>query len=262
MFNGKEDDSQTDEINQKLEILNREINKPEKPLSSISKTKPPKLSGNLSLNPDVDRLEKLMRSLQTPNEEDPEIQQLTGMMEKILDIQHPERLKEKYEPPAVEKPDSVFQAIPAIIEGDQKVTVGSVIRLRLQDTIELNGQTIPEGQLLFGTAVLTSQRILLDINTIRLGTSIIPVSLSVYGLDGIKGIDAPEAVFNEAASIGAGSVVRDIRLPGIDQSLAGQVAEAGLDAAKSFVGKKAKRIKVRLKSGQPLLLRNNDKKKI
>ena len=260
-FNANEDDSQTDEINQKLEILNREINRPEKPLSGIPETKPAKLSGNTSLKPDVDRLETLMRSLQTPNEDDPEIQQLTAMMERILDIQHPERLKEKYEAKGAEKADSLFQAIPAIIEGDQKITAGSVIKLRLQDTITLNGQTIPEGQLLYGTAVLTNQRILLDITTVRLGTSIIPVNLSVYGLDGIKGIDAPEAVFKEAANGGASSVVRDIRLPGIDQSLAGQVAEAGLDAAKSFVGKKVKRIKVKLKSGQSVLLRNNDKKK-
>ncbi len=257
----KEDDLQTDEINQKLEILNREINKPEKSLSVIPEKKPSKISGNSSLKPDVDRLETLMRSLQTPNEDDPEIQQLTAMIEKILDIQHPERLKEKYDAKTSEKTDSVFQAIPAVIEGDQKITAGSVIKLRLQDTIKLNGQIIPEGQLLYGTAVLSNQRILLDINTVRLGTSIIPVSLSVYGLDGIKGIDAPEAVFKEAATTGAGSVVRDIRLPGIDQSLAGQVAEAGIDAAKSFVGKKTRRIKVKLKSGQVVLLRNNEIKK-
>ncbi|HEX8357429.1 MAG TPA: conjugative transposon protein TraM, partial [Segetibacter sp.] len=44
---------------------------------------------------DADRLEQMMQSMNQKNGDDPEMQQLSGMMEKILDIQHPERVKEK-----------------------------------------------------------------------------------------------------------------------------------------------------------------------
>jgi Conjugative transposon, TraM len=44
---------------------------------------------------------------------------------------------------------------------------------------------------------------------------------------------------------------------GFDQSLATQVAGAGLDAAKSLLNKKVRRIKVKLKAGYPILLRDN-----
>jgi hypothetical protein len=35
--------------------------------------------------------------------------------------------------------ESAFKAIPAIIDGNQKVASGGVVKLRLQDTIRING---------------------------------------------------------------------------------------------------------------------------
>jgi conjugative transposon TraM protein len=189
------------------------------------------------------------------------MEQLSGMMDKILDLQHPERLKEKYEAKAQAAKDSQFKALPALIEGNQKVTHGSVIKLRLKDSIILNGHVIPKHQLIYGTCLLSNQRILLDIKTIRLGTSILPVNLSVYDLDGMKGINAPEAVLTETMNNGANNALGDIQLMTMDQSLATQMAGAGLDAAKSLLSKKLKRIKVKLKAGQTVLLRNNELRK-
>ncbi len=44
---------------------------------------------------DMDRLERMMQAMSANNETDPELQQLDAMLERILDIQHPERVKEK-----------------------------------------------------------------------------------------------------------------------------------------------------------------------
>ncbi len=257
-FQGNEEDPQTQQINQKLKALNREINKPAHPASYPINSAPISQKGNIKS--DVDRLEALMRTMQTPSENDPEMQQLGDMMEKILDIQHPERLREKYETRNTSIQDSQFRAIPAVIEGDQKVLNGSVIKLTLLDTLRLKGQIIPKGQLIFGAAIISNQRILLDIRNIRLGTSIVPVNLSVYSLDGMKGINAPSAVLKETAANGTDDLVRSIQLATLDQSIATQAVGAGLDAAKSLVSKKTKRIKVKLKAGQQVLLRNNESK--
>jgi len=257
-FQGNEEDPQAEQINQKLEVLNREINKPARPASYP--TNSALVSQNGNIKSDVDRLEALMKNMQTPPENDPEMQQLGDMMEKILDIQHPERLREKYEARNSIVQDSQFKAIPAVIEGDQKVLNGSVIKLKLLDTLRLKGQAIPKGQLIFGAAVISNQRILLDIRNIRLGTSIVPVNLSVYSLDGMKGINAPSAILKETAANGTDDLVRSIQLATMDQSIGTQAVGAGLDAAKSLVSKKTKRIKIKLKAGQQVLLRNNESK--
>jgi len=44
---------------------------------------------------DVDRLEQMMQSMNESDAEDSELQKLSGMLENILDIQHPDRVQEK-----------------------------------------------------------------------------------------------------------------------------------------------------------------------
>lgn len=253
----KNEDPQTEQINQKLEALNKEINRPAQ--ASSSRTFNTQSAGSItSIKSDVDRLEVLMRNMQKTDQHDPEMEQLSSMIDKILDLQHPERLQEKYETKALSSPDSQFQAIPAIVDENQKVTQGSLIRLRLKDTIILKGQIFPKGHLIFGNCMLSNQRILLDIRTIRLGMSIIPVNLSVYSMDGMKGLNAPEAVLSESAASGATDLISNIPSWATGETVSAQVAGAGLDAAKALFRKKLKRIKIKLTAGQTVLLRNNE----
>lgn len=254
-FNGQQEDPQTQEINRKLETLNREITRPtESSPPTTVKTYDPHQSG---MKNDVDRLEALMKTMKEDKGEDPEMEQLNAMLQKILDIQHPEQVQQRITENRTSSPDSLFRAIPAIIVENQKAVQGATIRLQLQDTVTLSGQHIPKGHYLFGTCRIASQRLLLDIKHIRLGTSIVPVDLSVYALDGMPGIYAPEAELSDAINQGTGNAIGGIGMIGFDQSLATQVAGAGLDAAKSLLNKKVKRIKVKLKAGYPILLRNN-----
>jgi len=254
-FQAIEEDEKTVEINQKLEALNREITKP-------TPTKTPIYHSNAEqsaeIKNDVDRLEALMKSMQSGKETDPEMEQLNSMLQSILDIQHPERLKEKYDNKTVNSPDSLFKATPAIIVDEQKAVQGATIKIRLQDSILIGKILIPKGHELFGTCKITNQRLLLDIKNIRLGNSIIPVDLSVYSLDGMVGIDAPEAQLTGALNSGADDAVRNIGIGSFDQSVATQVAGAGIDAARQLFSKKVKSIKVKLKAGKAILLRNNN----
>ncbi|MCY1532126.1 hypothetical protein D9M68_673770 [compost metagenome] len=134
---------------------------------------------------------------------------------------------------------------------------GSTIKLRLLDSVKLNGQIIPKGQSIYGICNIANQRLLLDVKTIRLGNRIVPVDLSVYSLDGIRGIEAPEALLTDAINGGSDDAVRNIQLLGLDQSMGAQLAGAGIEATKNLFSKKVKRIKVKLKAEYPILLRNN-----
>lgn len=240
-------------IKERLTAINKQINQP----VPVSKQPPAYNPVASEPSPDLDKLEKLLKQKQQTNAPDPEMQQLNTMLDKIMQIQNPALVKDKQPmaKPAVK--DSAFKAIPAIIDGNQKVAPGGVVKLRLKDTLILNGITIPKGQTLFGSCGITNQRLLLDIKNIRLGTAIIPVNLTVFSLDGMAGIDAPEAELGEAAGQGTAGALENMQFLSADYSLGTQAATAGISAAKGLIGKKARKIRVKLHSGQTVLLRIN-----
>jgi len=239
-------------INQKLADINKQISQP----VVAPVTMPPvvKQEDNKQLTEQVNRLEGLMKNINTSQEADPQMQQLSKMLEKIQQIQHPELVKAAAKPENVE---SAFKAIPAIIDGNQKVLQGGAVRLKLNDTLTIKGQVIPKGTPIFGTANITNQRLLLEIKNIRLGEAIIPVNLTVYSEDSMPGIPAPEAELAGAAGNGAGNTLSGMQFLSMDQSLATQAAAGGIEAAKGLLSKKVKRIKVHLKNNYPVLLKIN-----
>jgi hypothetical protein len=249
----------TAEIDAKLKQLNEQINPPvESQFTRDKQNRSIQVSGMKS---DVDRLEQLMSSMQGATGEDPEMKQLSGMLEKVLDIQHPQRVRDAYLDQVNAAPEERFAAIPAVITEKQTLVQGAVLKLVLTDTVSISGIRFSKGQEVFGLCNLTNQRLLVDIKTIRTGNNIIPVDLSLYSLDGIKGIEAPDAVVNSAVSGGADDAVRSLQLLSMDQSVGVQVAGAGIDAAKGLFSKKVKRIKMKVKAGSVVLLRNNQIRK-
>jgi hypothetical protein len=193
-----------------------------------------------------------------PVAEDPELKQMNCLLEKILDIQHPERLKEKTAEVALNAAPGQFRAIPAVIEGNQKIVQGTVIRMRLLDSVRLNGQLFAKGQLIYGSGDLYNQRVKINIKLIHVGQNIIPVDLTVYDrTDGMEGISVPEAVTGEALRNGAVSGLQSMDMMSLDPSVTAQLTAAGINTAKGLFAKKVKRVKGKLKDGHELLLRDN-----
>lgn len=249
----------TREIDLKLQALHNQINAP------IEKNEPVSVRERKITVPgmksDVERLEQLMSTMQSGNSEDQEMKQLSGMLEKVLDIQHPERVRDAYIKQVNSAPEEKFAAIPAQIAEKQTLVQGGVLKLILTDSVRLGEVLFPKGQLISGLCNLANQRLLVDIKTIRMNNNIIPVDLSIYSLDGIKGIEAPDAVVNSAILGGADEAVRSLQLLTMDQSAGMQAAGAGIDAAKGLFSKKVRRVKMKVKAGFPVLLRNNQMRK-
>ncbi|RKR08146.1 conjugative transposon TraM protein [Flavobacterium sp. 90] len=61
---------------------------------------------------EIKNLERMMASMGAAEEPDPELQQLGGMLENILDIQHPQRVQEKLKQSAESKKGKVFTVDP------------------------------------------------------------------------------------------------------------------------------------------------------
>jgi hypothetical protein len=243
-------------IRERLADINRQISQPQQPVKPVSAVNP--VSDN-SQSAQLERLEKLLKQKQTETTApDPQMQQLNSMLTKIQEIQNPGLVKDKLKKETLkQKPDSAFKAIPAIIDGNQKVLNGGVVKLKLSDTVRINGMLLQKGQSLSGSCAVTNQRLLLEIKNIRLGTSIIPVNLTVFSLDGMAGIPAPEAEVGEAAGQGTAGALENMEFLSADYSLGTQAATAGISAAKGLLGKKVRRIRVKLHGGQTVLLKIN-----
>lgn len=242
-------DLQSSQITAKLAQINRQLNQPAQQSNYSPAT----------ADPQVSRLDKMMKRLNTPPAEDPEMKQLDQMLSKIQAIQNPEPVKPTVSPK--EENDSAFSAIPAVVDGRQKVINGGTVRLKLTDTVSLKGILLPRGQLLFGACQVTNQRLLLHIQNIRIGKSILPADLTVFSLDGMPGIPAPEAELGEAAGSGAGNAIAGMQFLGMDQSLGTQAAAGGINAAKGLFSRKVKKIRVKLEDNFAVLLRDNTHKK-
>ena len=242
-------------INQKLADINKQINQPQilnaPPANVVTTNKPVQ---DAAMAAQINKLEALMKSMNSAQGSDPQMQQLSKMLEQIQQIQHPELVK----PPVKQtqgSADSLFKAIPATIDGNQKILQGGIVKLRLNDTIHVKGLLIPKGTLFFGNATITNQRLLLEIKNIRMGNAIIPVNLVVYSLDGLPGINAPEAELAGAAGGGADNVVSNMEFK-YDRAWL-PAAAGGITAAKGLFSKKIRKVKVHLKNGEQVLLRNN-----
>ena len=115
---------------------------------------------------------------------------------------------------------------------------------------------IPKDSFVFGLAQLQDERLEIEINTIRLKTNIVPVSLTVFDMDGLSGIHIPGAITREASQHSADQTIQMMRLSSMDASLAGQAASAGVEAAKNLMGRKVRLTKVKVKAGYQVLLRD------
>jgi len=238
-------DDQAQKIQAKLAQLNKQLSQPQeaRPAASYDEPDPQQ----------VKQLKKMMRNMNSGNSQpDLEMQQLNKMLDKIQAIQNPSAVKVKTE---VTEPAKPFRAIPAIIDGKQKVMDGAAVKLKLTDTVTLKNQLLPKGQELFGVCQVTNQRLLLTIQNIRLDKQIIPVNLIVFSLDGMPGIPAPEAELGGAASNGADDAIQSMQFLSMDQSLGAQAAAGGVNSAKGLFSKKVKKIKVKLQNEYPLLLK-------
>jgi hypothetical protein len=230
-------------INQRLAQLQAVVNKPQPVSQPIQKP--------VSALPD-----SVLKPATVP--EDPELKQMNGLLEKILEIQHPERVK-----PAADKTNNAsavkkFRAIPAVIDGTQKIVQGTVICLKLTDTVTLGGQLYEKGQRLYGSGTLANQRYTLNIKSIRVGYNFFPVDLTVLDqTDGLEGISVPEAITGDALREGATGGISGMDMMSFDPSMTAQLTTAGVNTAKGLFTKKLKRIKGKIRDGHTLLLRDN-----
>ena len=96
-------------VNQKLAQLNAALNN-NTTESQYQKNNPANQIGEPAIKvEDVNRLKQMLQAVNQPDSNtDPETEQLNGMMDKILDIQHPDRVKERIQLESISNKKAVY----------------------------------------------------------------------------------------------------------------------------------------------------------
>lgn len=312
-------DPNEERVNKKLQELYSELNK-----SAVTTTRSAVTSSKQNaLSPpdpeftnDVDRLEQIMERMQGDGEPDPEMQRIESVLEKILDIQHPERVKEKIKsidsqnksetlpvdavnhdenislfhaqdsdliqsfdstsvkgmfPALPNTPNGFYgltdempleqlagNAIDAVIHDTQELVAGATVKLRLSNDIEIAGKRIHKDQFIYGICAINGERLTVEISSIRTGNALLPVSLEVYDLDGLPGIYIPGAITRDAAKQASDNALQNVQLMSLNPSIGAQAAAAGVEAVKGLFSKKAKLVKVTVKAGYQVFLKDTN----
>ncbi|MCS3801079.1 conjugative transposon protein TraM [Niastella sp. OAS944] len=290
---------QTQTQNERL--LQDKLNLLREQLDNNSATLSTKQPDKISLSNLPDEFPTAAHHYEQPPAANPDLVQIDSVLNKILDIQYPQRIAEKYTGPITKndiKPlfvsnrsgaDSLLwhtdfggvenskplptrnrfyeledfsiedtaNVIAATIYGTQEVTNGMTVTLRLDQEVYLGHQTIPAGTLVWGEGHLVQDRFAVTIKNISFKNSFFPVDMEVFSRDGISGIPISGAMSHQAAKLAMDRGAQSLQITSLSPSLAAQAASAGIESAKSLLSKKAKLIKVTLKDGHPVLLKNS-----
>jgi len=88
--------------------------------------------------------------------------------------------------------------IKAVIDENNKGFLGSRIRFRLLEDIFVSNRRISKGSILYGQiSGFSMQRVDLTIVSVFTQGEIFPVNLSIYDVDGMKGLYVPQSVFRD-----------------------------------------------------------------
>lgn len=186
-----------EKLMEKLAMLQREMAKPVTG-SKEAKTDVKSAEDNDAFTAQISRLEEMMQGVATSDSEDPEMKQMNTALDKILDIQHPQRVQERMKEKSAKQKGSVFKinksfqpnkiglvdtprtsaatigfygiepwpeqvdednGIEAVVNGYQTLVNGAVLQLRLASNVYISGKLVPKGTTMSGSVSLNGERL-------------------------------------------------------------------------------------------------------
>lgn len=236
-------------------------------LQTIVNSKPrvssPEFASVTASNPATEKLSGLVKEVNSGNSTDPELSRLERMLDKVMAIQHPETVQDSLHLSPGKK-ETVYRvetiggdnAVSAIIPEKQTLISGATIRLQLTVPVTLGGIKIPSDQFIYGMAMLSNERLKIQVRSIRVENNILPVSLDIYDLDGMEGIYVPGSISRDVSKQSLDQSVSELGLTTLDPSFGAQAATAGIQAAKTLISRKVKQVQVTVPNDYRILLKN------
>ena len=149
--------------------------------------------------------------------------------------------------------------ISAVVSGDQTITNGQSVRLRLTEPMWVGSSLVPKNTVVTGEGRLQGERLEIVITSVESQGSVYEVELQVYDSDGQEGINIPNSMEMEAlqeigANMGStvGSSVNISTNAGAQ--IVSDVGRGILNGVSQYLTKKTREVKVKLKAGYRVML--------
>ena len=151
--------------------------------------------------------------------------------------------------------DKETSLIKAIIDENIKAVVGSRVRLRLLDDVEINDVVVPKGSYLYATmSGFGSQRVKGNVQSIMVDDDIVKVSLALYDTDGLEGLYVPSSQFRETTKdVGSGALSNTSSLTNSSTTSGNSLATWGAQTITNAVQKTSNAISKAIKKNNAKL---------
>lgn len=163
-----------------------------------------------------------------------------------------------------EEPSAAKNTIFACVDCNQTLTDGQGVRLRLMEQMRVGDLILPRNTLIVGTGKIEGERLGITVTSIEYAGTILPVELTVYDSDGQPGIHIPlsmeiSAAKEVTANLGQnlGTTVSITNQSAGDQLLS-ELGKGAIQGVSQYVSKKIRTVKVHLKEGYRVMLRQTD----
>lgn len=152
--------------------------------------------------------------------------------------------------------------IKAVIDEDIKGYLGSRIRIRLLEDVYIGKKKVKKGTFLYAEITgFTLQRVNLNIVSAMIDNKIYPINLSIYDMDGLKGLYVPASAFREMMRELGSNSVQGVNLEGGQQGFFSSLATNLFQSASTTIAAIIRKNKVKLKYNSYLYLINEQELK-
>lgn len=139
------------------------------------------------------------------------------------------------------------------------LTDGKELQLRTLEPMIAGKQYIPTGTIVVGTAKIGGERMEINVSSVSYGGAIIPVSLDVYDIQGMRGVSVPgsdelNAVKEIAANMGSSLGTSISITESAGAQLAADLGKGMIQGTSQYLSKKFRTVKVTLKADHELYL--------
>lgn len=152
----------------------------------------------------------------------------------------------------------------ACVHGDQTVTGGQSVRLRLLEPMRAGRHILPKNSLLTGEGRIQGERLNVNVVRVEYDGVIIPVELTVHDNDGQEGIFIPgsmetnavkEAAANLGQNLGTGISITN---QSAKDRLLSELGRGAIQGVSQYISRKMREEKVHLKAGYTLMFYQKD----
>ncbi len=150
-------------------------------------------------------------------------------------------------------------SIKASVHETQTIIGETGVRLRLMEAAQTPQHTIPKGTIVTANGKFESGRLQLKITSVELEGNIIPVDITIYDLDGQKGLNVPYSPEMNALTEMAGNMSQSsgssiMMTQSAGQQVAADLSRGVVQGISGYFAKKVRTPKVTLKAGHQVFL--------